>query len=144
THCAPRLRALHRGGSTVENPGPLGLTVLGFDLFEKIPQRRLITGITGQYLIGQRKTFWCDNQCDDHLDAITSPVPTVPELALVCFSDRRIAFEIGTGQIIEENVKLGVEEISPALSQVSKERPFVLQEQVVAFVKSVAFGQAEV
>src|SRR5208337_1252663 len=100
----------------------------------------LSTGITSQYLIGQRKTFWCDNQCDDHLHAITSLVPTVPELALLCFSDRRITFKIGTGQIIEENVKLGVEEIFPALSQVSKERPFVLQEQVVAFVKSVAFG----
>src|SRR5208283_584574 len=99
-----------------------------FDLFEEIPQRRLITGITSQYLIGRRKTFCCDNQCDDHLHAITSLVPTVPELALVCFSDRRITFKIGTGQIIEENVKLGVEEIFPALSQVSKECPFVLQE----------------
>src|SRR5271166_1001629 len=128
------------GHTTIHHPGSLGLTVLGFDLFEEIPQRRLITGITSQYLIGQRKTLWCDNQCDDHLHAITSLVPTVPELALVCFSDRRITFEIGTGQIIEENVKLGVEEIFPALSQVSKERPFVLQEQVVAFVKSVAFG----
>src|SRR5271165_6341187 len=143
-HCCASLRALPRWGSHDYHPGSLGLTVLGFDLFEEIPQRRLITGITGQYFIGQRKTFWCDNQCDDHLDAITSPVPTVPELALVCFSDRRIAFEIGTGEIIEQNVKLGVEEIFPELSQVSKERAFVLQEQVVAFVKSVAFGQAEV
>src|SRR5208282_117391 len=132
------------GDTTVEHPGSLGLTVLGFDLFEEVPQRRLITGITSEHFIGQRKTFRRDNQSDDHLHAITSLVPTVPELALVCFSDRRITFEIGTGQIIEENLELGVEEIFPALSQVSKERPFVLQEQVVAFVQSMAFGQTEV
>jgi len=39
----------------------------------------------------------------------------MPELALVCFSDRRITFEIGTGQIIEENLELGIEEIFPTL-----------------------------
>jgi hypothetical protein len=39
----------------------------------------------------------------------------VPELALVCFFDRRITFEIGTGQIIEENLELGIEEIFPTL-----------------------------
>jgi len=37
-----------------------------------------------------------------------------------------------------------IKEILPALSQVSKEGPFVLQEQVVAAIKSVAFSQAEV
>jgi hypothetical protein len=56
---------------------------MGLNLFEKVLQRHLITGITSEHFIGEGNTFWRDNQSDDHLHAITSLVSTVPELALV-------------------------------------------------------------
>src|SRR5712692_7191147 len=71
------LQSLFRWDATVHYPNALGFAVLLFDLFEEVLQGRLVTGIAGQHLIGQRKSLRRDNQRHHYLHTIPTFVPTV-------------------------------------------------------------------
>jgi hypothetical protein len=64
--------------------------------------------------VGQWKTVRRDDQCDHDLHAIGTLVAAVTELPLAIA--RRIAFEIGAGQIIQEHVEIGLKQVFPALA----------------------------
>src|ERR1700756_5163344 len=46
---------------------------------EKPPPRRLVRGVAGQHLIGQRQTFWDHHQSNDDLHTIRPVIARVPE-----------------------------------------------------------------
>ena len=77
--------------AAVHQPDPARLAVLPLDAFEKTPQRRLVGGVAGQHLIGQRQTFGRHHQGNDDLHTIRPVIARVPEAALVAFRKRRIA-----------------------------------------------------
>ena len=107
-------------------------------------ERRLVGGVAGQHLIGQRQSFGRDDQRDDHLHAIGPMIARVAVTALVAFRKRRIGLEIGARQIVEKNVEPGVEQIPPAARQMIEHRLLVRQQKIMAGVKLVALGKTEI
>jgi len=93
---------------------------LAFDAAEEVPQGLVVDGVARQHLVGQRETLWGDDQGDDNLNAIASVVAGVPIPALVTLRERRIALEVGAGQVVEQHLVGGVEEISPSIVEVGK------------------------
>src|SRR5260370_22120760 len=67
------------------------------------------------------------DQGDHHLHAITALVAAVAVTALVVLVIRRVRFEIGAGQVVEQNLEAGAEQILPALPQVAEQRGLVWQ-----------------
>jgi hypothetical protein len=76
--------------AAVHQPDAARLAVLPLDAIEKPPQGRLVRGVAGQHLIGQRQTFGCHHQGNDDLHTIRPVIARVPEAALVAFRKRRI------------------------------------------------------
>ena len=65
--------------------------------------------------------------------------------ALAAFRQvRGIDLEVGAGQIIQQHVEVGVEQIAPAPDQMREQRFLMLQQQIVTGIKLVLFRQAEV
>jgi hypothetical protein len=56
---------------------------------------------------------------------------------LVCLILRRIAFEIGTRQIIEQDVEFGPKQVLPALSEMTEKRLLVRKQFIKAAVERV-------
>jgi len=106
-----------RRDAPIHHPDPLGLAIQLFNLFEKIAQRGFVRRVPRHHFVGQRKTFRRHHQRDDHLHAVRSFVPAVAITAFVPFRERRLALEIGAGQIVEQHLELRPEEILPALAQ---------------------------
>ena len=52
--------------------------------------------------------------------------------------------EVGAGQIVQQHVEVGVEQIAPAPDQMREQRFLVLEQQIVAGIKLVLFRQSEV
>ena len=75
------------------------------------------------------------------MHTIRALVPAITEFSLVPFRKWRSTLEVGASQIIEQHIELRVEQILPAPGQVIQQRPFMLQEQIVALVEFVALGQ---
>ena len=101
-------------------------------------------GVALQHLVGQREILWGDDQGEDNLNAITSVVAGVPMLALVTLREWRIAIEVGAGQVLEQHLVGGVEEISPSIVEVGKQRLLVIEQVVMAAVEGILGGQGEV
>jgi hypothetical protein len=55
-----------------------------------------------------------------------------------------VDLEIRAGQIVEQHVEGGVEQIAPALRQMREQRLFVGEQEVVAGVELVRLGEAEI
>ena len=55
-----------------------------------------------------------------------------------------MAYHIGAGQVIQQHVEAGVEQVLPALAQVAEQRVLVRQQTVVAGVELVDLGQCGV
>lgn len=64
--------------------------------------------------------------------------------ALVTLRERRIALEIGAGQVVEQDLVGGVEEVAPSIVEVGKQRLLVIKQAVMATVEGVLGGQGEV
>src|ERR1700750_2191390 len=92
----------------------------------------VLPGITS---VGQRQAVGRHDQGDDHLNAIRPLVPAITKAPLA--GRRRIAFEIRTGQIIEQNFEFGLEQSLPALLQETEEIRFVHQQLVQAAIQIV-------
>jgi hypothetical protein len=64
--------------------------------------------------------------------------------ALVAFREEWLSLEIGAGQVVEQDVEAGVEQIAPAADQVIEQCRFVIQQAVVAAVEFVDLRQADI
>ena len=64
--------------------------------------------------------------------------------ALVTLRERRIALEVGAGQVVEQHLVGGVEEIAPSIVEVGKQRLLVIEQAVMAAVESILGGQGEI
>jgi len=130
------------GNAPIHRPDPVGLAVLGLDLGQKVLERLLVEGIAGEDLLGQGKTVRGNDRGDDHLDAVGAMVAAVAMLALAILG--RIALEVGPGEVIEQDLEAGTEEVAPAFLPVEEQGPLVRQEPVQAAVEGVTLGEGEV
>ena len=116
-----------------------------FDLAQKRPQRLAVGGVAGQAFVGQRQTFGGYHQGDHQLRAIGPLVAAVAVATFVALGQiRGVDLEISAGQIVEQHVEIGVEEIAPAPRQMREQRVLVREQQVVADIELVRLGQAEI
>ena len=92
--------------AAIHHPRAFGLAVLLLDLGQKLLQCRLVRGVAVHDFVGQWKAIRRHDQRDHDLHAIGTLVAAVTELPLAI--TRRIAFEIGAGQIIQEHVEIGL------------------------------------
>jgi hypothetical protein len=125
----------------VHQPDAACFAVLPLDARQKSPQRGLVGGVAGQHLVGQRQAFGRHHQSNDNLYAVRPVIARIAKAALVAFRKRRIGFEIGAGQIVEQDVVADVEQIAPARRQVLENRLLVGQQLVVAAIQFVDLGK---
>jgi hypothetical protein len=123
--------------AAIHHPDALGLAILVFDFLQEAAQRRVVGGIAGQDFIRQRKALGRHDQGDHHLHAITALVAAVAVTALVVLVIRRVRFEIGAGQVVEQNLEAGAKQILPALPQVAEQCGLVRQHLVQAAIQRV-------
>ena len=71
-------------------------------------------------------------------------VARVAVAALVAVRKRRIGLEIGAGQVVQQHVEAGVEQIPPPLDQVIEQRLLVRQQPVVTGIELVDLREGEV
>ena len=129
------LQRLFGGDAAVHDPDSVGTAILCFDLFEKIFQGGLVTGVARHHLVGEREALRGHDQGDDHLDAIRAFVSAVAKLTFP--GKRRVALEVGTGQVIEQHIEARLEQHLPALAKKREEGAFVGQQLVQASVQGV-------
>ena len=67
-------------------------------------------------------------------------VARIAEAPLVAVGKRRLGLEIRAGQIVEQEIEAGVEQVAPAARQMIEQRLFVLQQPVVAAIELVDLG----
>jgi len=78
----------------------------------------------------------------NHLHAVRAVVPAVAELPLALV--RRIAFEIGGGQIIQRHLEIGLKQFLPTLAQKREQRRLVRDELVQATIEIVGLREPDV
>ena len=94
------------------------------------------------HLIRQRQAVRCHDQCNDHLNAIRALVPAVAKAPLARLW--WIAFEIGAGQIVEQDFEVCSEQALPAVLQEAEQIRLVHQQLVKAPIQIVLVRQREV
>ena len=104
--------------AAVHHPDPLRPAVGRFDLRQEIPQRRPIRGVAVHHFVGQRKSIGGHHQCDHHLQTVRPPIPAIATLSLGILL--HLPFEVGAGQIVEQNFEVGTKQIRPFLPQEQK------------------------
>jgi hypothetical protein len=57
---------------------------------------------------------------------------------------RRVDLEISTGQIVEQHIEIGVEQVAPALRQMREQRLLVGQQKVMAGIQLVRLRQSKI
>jgi hypothetical protein len=108
-------------------------------------ERLAVGGVAGQDLIGERQTLRRHHEGDDELRAIGPPVAAVAVAAFGSLGQvGGVDLEIGAGQVVEQPVERGVEQIAPALRQMREQSLFVFEQHVVAGVELMRLGEAEV
>ena len=131
--------------AAIHHPNPARLAVLALDLGEERAQRLAVGGVAGQDLIGERQALRGDDERDDELRAIGPLVAAVAVASLAVLRQiGGVDLEIRAGQIVEQHIEGGVEQIAPALGQMREQLLFVSEQQVVTVVELVRFREAEV
>jgi hypothetical protein len=64
--------------------------------------------------------------------------------ALAALWERRIGLEIGAGQIVQQHVEAGVEQVAPARDQMLEQRVLVCQQQIMTGIELVDLGQGKI
>ena len=105
------------------------------------PRNVVLSGVAGHDFVGDGEALGTDDEGDDDLDAVGPLVPAVPMLPLAAIG--RIGLEVGTRQIVEEDVECRVEQVFPPPGQVVEEIPFVFEQSVQALVEFVDLHQFE-
>ena len=109
---------LFGGDAPVHYPYPPRLAVGLFDLLEEAQKRGLVAGVAGHHLVGQGQTLGRDHQGDDHLPAVRTAIPAVAVFGLGdLFAE---SLEVGAGQIIQQHIIRGVEQVLPLLMEMLK------------------------
>jgi hypothetical protein len=115
------------------------------DLAEEHPQRLAVGGVAGQDLVSQRQAVGRDHQRDHHLRAVRPLVAAVAVTAFSAFRQVRcVDLEVGAGQIVQQHVEVGVEQIAPAPDQMREQRFLMRQQEIVAGIELVLFRKSEV
>lgn len=68
-------------------------------------------------------------------------VARIPEAALVAVGEWRVGFEVGAGQVVEQHVEAGIEQVTPALLQMPEQRILMGQQAIMAGVELVDLRQ---
>ena len=119
--------------AAIHHPDASGLAVLRLDLAEEAAQRRLVGGVAGQHFVGKRQAVRRHHQGDHHLRTVRPLVAAIAVAALVAFGHiGGIDLEIGAGQVVEQNVEAGVEQVAPAVDEMAEQRLLVGEQVVVA------------
>jgi hypothetical protein len=85
----PHLRQHRFGGNAaIHHPDTPRATILLLDPGEEHPQRRAVSRIAGQHLVGQGQAVRGDHQRDHHLRAVRPLVPAVAVATLVVLRHR--------------------------------------------------------
>ena len=132
---AHRLQRLFGRDAAVHDPHPLRATVAALDGGEELRQRRLLARVARHCLVGQREPLRRHHQADHHLHAVRALVAAVAKLPQTL--QRRVALEVGAGQVVQQHVEAGVEQRLPALAQEAEELPTVRQQLVQTAVQHV-------
>ena len=103
--------------------------VLLLNLFQECFQRGLLTGVPLHHFVGQGKAVRRHHQSNNDLHAIGPFVPAVAKAPLP--TRRRIAFKIGAGQVIQQHLKFCLEQILPALLEITEQILRVRQQLVL-------------
>ncbi len=127
--------------AAIHDPDAVGLAVLGFNLAQGVAQRRAVGRVPRQHLIGEREAFGRHDQRNHHLGAVAALVAAVTVAPLVVFIVWQRGFKIGAGQIIEQHLEPGSEQILPALVQMIEQCRLVLQQFVETAVEAVLLHQ---
>ena len=115
------------------------------DLAQEHPKRFAVGGVAGQHLVSQRQAVGRDHQRDHHLRAVRPLVAAVTVAALAAFRQvGSVDLEVGAGQIIEQHIEVGIEQIAPASDQMREQRFLMLQQQIVAGIELVFLSQTKV
>jgi hypothetical protein len=104
-----------RRNTPIHNPHPPRFAVRGFDLLQKVAQRRAVRRVPIHHFVSQRETVGRDHQRDDQLHAVRPSVTTVPAFGFgILF---HLPFEVRARQVIEQNFEIGGEQVRPPLLQ---------------------------
>ena len=114
------------GDAAVHDPDAPRLAEAGLDFLQEAAQGGFVGGVAGHDFVGEREAFGGDDQGDDDLRAVGTLVARVAELAFVAGREGRIAFEVGAGEIVEEDVEFDSEEVFPASAQEGEEVALVV------------------
>ncbi len=132
------------GHAAIHHPDPTRFPVLLFDLAQEHPQRLADGRVAGQHFIGQRQALGRDDESDHQLRTIGPLVAAVAVATLVSLGQiGGVDLEIGAGQIVEQHVEIGVEEIAPALRQMGEQRVLVREQQVLAGIELVRLAKSD-
>src|ERR1700680_3520471 len=131
------LQDLFGRNAPVHHPDATRLAVLSLDARQKVAQSRLVLRVSRQHLVSERQAFRRDNESNNDLHAVRAAITRVPETALVLLAKRRVGFEVGARQVVEQHVKGDIEQVAPARHQVIKNRLLVLEQPIVTLIKLV-------
>lgn len=119
----------------VQHPDAVGLAVLGLDGLQDLVQRGDVRAVAIEHLVGQREAIRTDDQGQHDLGTIGPVIARVAPAHLGI--GRGQALDVGTRQIVEEDLVLGPEQFPVARGQVLLEGPLVRQEPIQAAVEAV-------
>lgn len=119
----------------IKHPDAPFVAVLGLDPLQHFLQRGHVGAIALEDLVAQRKALTGDHQRHDDLHAVGAMIAAV---AAPGFGNLPgLAFKVGAGQIIEEDLAVRGEEILPAPLQMAEQRLLMLHRFVQRPVKPV-------
>lgn len=132
------------GDAAVHYPDPPGLAVTGFDLHQEDWECGVVRRVARQDLVGQREALRGHDEGAHYLDAVRPVVATVAEPARVFVHTRRVALEVGAGQVVEQEVVGHTEEILLAAGEEREEGGLMHQQLIKTPVQGVLRHQRPV
>ena len=101
----------------VEDPHSTRFAVLAFDHPDHRLQRRHIGPVSIKGLVAERKPVFIDDQCNDHLFAVSPVIAriTAPHHRILF----RFSFHVATGQVVEQHVECGGEQLPVTLPEMA-------------------------
>ena len=113
-----------------------------FSIFlQERTQGLVICCIPRHHFVSEGKALRGHHQCNYHLYAVIALVAAVAIPALVRCIGRRIGFEIGAREVVQQNVKAGCEQVLPALTQMAKQLRLVHEQLVEAAIERILLDQ---
>jgi hypothetical protein len=135
TAVAQELQVFFADHAAVQHPDALRLAVLRFHGRDDIGDGFAVVGVACENFVTQRNAFLRDDQADAHLRAIRTTVARITALGLgIALA---LSFEVGAGDIVQEQVKGEIEQVPQPLLEMLLQGCLLGQEQIVSLVKPV-------